>query len=467
MRLKKYLKQQKELNRRSFLVGAGTLIGLPFLESLHFSKLTHAQNQQSQLRVLFGLMDNGLFKHNSATRVHPEVMSIIDEVKNHRNVFYNLNNSFKAPDKVIHYSSAGCFATGVENRERNYGNASSFDQQAKVFTSSGSKRSSISILTANSYLTSPFTASILNGKIQSATFDIQKIYDSLIFDVGSIVGATPAKPDLLKLLKKGTLHHFVDSINEIKRKVSSEDKKVLENHLAQIDDLDRSLRDIRTDDIKNSCEKIDRPRTNSMHLGDRHKHLIDIIAMAFICQSTNVISLSLNDGRRGALNYHTFLPKFKPLYDKIKNASHGGDGGYGNPSHHQLSHFGNVASAAKISEAEVLAGAREIDKFRVRLFVDIAKKLQQVRDANGKTVLENSLIYFGGDLGDARTHKGNELPMFSIGSAGGRIQTNTVKNMSNKKLSSLHKSLLQALGSKIETFGDSGTGGVQVSDVAA
>lgn len=467
MKLKKFLKQQHEVNRRSFIIGAGTFIGLPFLESLHFSRFVKAQNNNAPLRVLFGLIDNGLFRYEgNDTKVHPEVMSLLNQLESKRNIYFNLNNSFKKSKKITHYASATCYATGIEDRENVPNSANSFDQIAQQATGFGYGQKSYHISTTSKYSNAPFTGSFKNGRNVSSQYDLIKIYNALVTN-SNTNNAPTEKADLMKVLKKGTLHYFMDSINSIKRNISTSDKLILDNHLSTVDDLDRSLADIKTQDIKDGCPNLAKPASNNVRYDKRREILIDIISTAFVCGSTRSMSVSLNDGRSDSPKYQEFLPQFNKLYQKIKNKSHGGDGSYRGASHHQMTHFGNVASAAGISQIEAYNGARAIDNFNIKFFVEIAKKLNGFTEGNGKTVLDNSLIQFGGGLGSAKSHDGDKLPTFSLGSAGGKLQTGIVKDMKNNKLSSLHKSILQAIGCNINSFGNSGTGGVQKSDIAA
>ncbi len=475
MSLKKYLKHQKEFNRRSFIIGSGAIIGLPFLESLFFSRHVKAQNTNAPLRVLFGLIDNGLFRDNSTNNfIHKDVMSLLEQdgIKDKLNIFYNLKNNYKVVNGH-HPSSGTCYATGIENRNQIPNSVYSFDQHALEVTGTSYGPYSYEFLT-DSKVISAFRTSYARGRLVGAQSNPITAYEKVLPANSNNTNITN-KSDLLKELKKGTLHYFSDDIKRIQSKLSPSDKHVLDSHLTRINSLDRSLSAINQDDIKNTCKNYAKPASKNISYQKRREYFSEIIIAAFTCDSTRSLSIALNDGRNDP-QYSVILPEFNKLFDLIKDKTHRnpktgkGDGSYAKASHHSLTHFGNVASVAKIPEKDVIESTRLIDNYNIKFFTDIAKELDKIQDSNGKTILDNSFISFGGGLGSAKKHEGDKVPNFSFGSAGGRIKTKQRLNMRGKKLSSLQKALLQAMGCSLTAYGNSESNAnlrVNKSDVMA
>ena len=100
----------------------------------------------------------------------------------------------------------------------------------------------------------------------------------------------------------------------------------------------------------------------------------------------------------------------------------------------------------------------KIDVAVANLIADFAKSLQDTSTADGKTLLDNTLILYSSGLGDANTHSCQHLPFLAIG--GGLKHKGHVsflgEKFQNKKplLCSIYIEVLQHLGFEIEEFGN-------------
>ena len=116
--------------------------------------------------------------------------------------------------------------------------------------------------------------------------------------------------------------------------------------------------------------------------------------------------------------------------------------------HHSLSHHGN--NKGKIDQI------RKIDKFHVEQFAYFLQRLSDIKEANGKSILDNSMVMFGCGIGDGNRHNHNDLPILLAGGAGGTITPGRhLQYEKNTPLCNLYVSLLERVGAKVDRFGDS------------
>lgn len=116
--------------------------------------------------------------------------------------------------------------------------------------------------------------------------------------------------------------------------------------------------------------------------------------------------------------------------------------------HHSLSHHGN--NKDKIDQI------RKIDRFHVEQFAYFLKRLSEVKEANGKSILDNSMVLFGCGIGDGNRHNHNDLPILLAGRGGGSIMPGRhLEYEKNTPLCNLYVSMLERMGTKVDRFGDS------------
>jgi hypothetical protein len=82
-------------------------------------------------------------------------------------------------------------------------------------------------------------------------------------------------------------------------------------------------------------------------------------------------------------------------------------------SHHKMSHNQRVYAE----------DIKKIDLFNMRQFAYILEKMDAIEEANGSTLLDNTVVTYGSGLADGSTHLYDRLPIITAGSAGGRIAT--------------------------------------------
>ncbi|MFN0052405.1 MAG: hypothetical protein ACKV0T_09440, partial [Planctomycetales bacterium] len=90
-------------------------------------------------------------------------------------------------------------------------------------------------------------------------------------------------------------------------------------------------------------------------------------------------------------------------------------------------------------------------------------KLSQTTDADGQSLLHNSMIVYGGGNADGNQHTHSNLPIILAGSGGGTLTPGRYVKLRSQPMSNLFLSLADRMGvADLPRFGDSTgrTGGV-------
>jgi len=114
-------------------------------------------------------------------------------------------------------------------------------------------------------------------------------------------------------------------------------------------------------------------------------------------------------------------------------------------SHHGMSH----------NQTKMIDQLIEVDRFHMEQFAYLLGRMNQMEEADGTTLLDNTLFTYGSGLGDGSTHQYNDLPIIMAG--GGRVtQTGQHINMAEgTPLANLWLTQARMMGLEMDRFADS------------
>ncbi len=163
--------------------------------------------------------------------------------------------------------------------------------------------------------------------------------------------------------------------------------------------------------------------------GDYERHIrlmIDLMVLAFQTDSTRIATFSLaHDGSNRS---------FKDI-----GVSEG---------HHHLSHHRRRDA--------YMSKLRTIDKFYSKQFAYYLERMSEVKDADGKSLLHNSMSLYASGLSDGDRHSHRDLPVVLAGQAGGKLNSDRhVTQRDDVPMSNLYVNLLNKFGVPTTEFGDS------------
>jgi hypothetical protein len=114
--------------------------------------------------------------------------------------------------------------------------------------------------------------------------------------------------------------------------------------------------------------------------------------------------------------------------------------------HHNISHHQR--------DPEKMQKIRDINRFHVEQLAYVAEKMQSIPEGDG-TLLDNTMLLYGGGISDGDRHNHDDLPIVLIGKGGGTIKTGRhVIYPKNTPMNNLFVSLLDRMGIPGETLGD-------------
>jgi len=216
-----------------------------------------------------------------------------------------------------------------------------------------------------------------------------------------------------------------------------DDAKAMQRQLGRNDQqkLDEYLTGVR--EIENRIQKAERfrqlpdPQTDTpagipMKYEEHIRLMGDMLVLAFQTDSTRIGTFLLaHDGSNRS---------FKDV---------GVSDGHHNLSHHQ-------------NKPEILEKIGKIDKFYVEQFAYFLKRMRETKDRDGKSLLHNSMIVYCSGLGDGNAHSHADLPVIVAGRAGGAFNPGRHFDPgSNVPMNNLYVRMLNTMGVKVDSFGDS------------
>jgi hypothetical protein len=126
-------------------------------------------------------------------------------------------------------------------------------------------------------------------------------------------------------------------------------------------------------------------------------------------------------------------------------------------AHHPLTHHGG--------DAEKIAKVIQINIFHAKMFAYFLEKLRSTPDGDG-SLLDHSIIVYGGGLSDGNLHLHDNLPILLAGGGGGGIKGGRhLRYSANTPMPNLYLTLLDKLRVPVESLGTS-TGKLDLLSVA-
>lgn len=116
-----------------------------------------------------------------------------------------------------------------------------------------------------------------------------------------------------------------------------------------------------------------------------------------------------------------------------------------NADYHMLSHHGKEPS--KIEQLTI------VESEMIKVFANFIRKLEESEDRGG-SLLDQTTVLFGSNLGNASSHDTNNLPILLAGGGYHHQQHIPFDQQNNYPLPKLYVTILQQLGLEIDQFAD-------------
>ena len=224
---------------------------------------------------------------------------------------------------------------------------------------------------------------------------------------------------------KSILDSLVQEVARFQKNIGPNDRSKLDQYLEAIRDLERRIQKAEAQADKQLPE-MERPSGGIPATFKEHARLMfDMQLLAYQSDMTRVVTFLMS---------REVSPR---TYTEI---------GIPDP-HHGLSHHGNnPVSMAKLAK---------LNRYHLEQFAYFLGKLKSTPDGDG-TLLDHVTLIYGAGISDSNQHVHTNLPMLVVGGGSGQIKGGrAVRVAEETPLANLHLSLLDKLGTPVETLGDS------------
>ena len=236
----------------------------------------------------------------------------------------------------------------------------------------------------------------------------------------------------------------LEDARSMQRNLGYADKQKFNEYFESIRTIETQV--ARLEGLKDELAKVKLEEPADAHLprGEYIRLMGDLMVVALQAGLTNVATFMVGPERWDT----PYL--FESLFDKPR-------------SHHQMSH----------NQGKFINDLLKVDYFHMEQFAYLVEKMDSIKEANGTSLLDNTLFTYGSGLGDGATHQYSSLPIIVAGSGGGKLITGKHLNLANQSipdpaktrkysqptnglsLNNLWLTQANALGLKLDRFADS------------
>ena len=441
------------MNRRQFLRTGGAAMALPFLPSIGQSAKPSANVPDKKLVMMY--VPNGLVRRcffpgeeeaelpgfvggfnadkskkekripNKPGIYDLELTSTMQPLAPHAGdvtLVTGLDRTYKNGQDV-HAQGASCYLTSVSPEQAGlkglrYPNGRSLDQ---VIGDHGGHKTVFNTLeiSCNGYKAPKESIYFDNiswygpDKIAPAIRDPQKLYDRL-FMKSSYQDHVADVTDLM-----------LADAKSLSRKLSRDDQATMDQFMTMIRDIE-----LRIEKLKKmaAATGIEKPKNTELPRRLYIRLMGDLMLAAMQMGITNICTFMVGPERWDA------PLMYEGVFDKPVQ-------------HHNMTHN---------QKGDGYKELQKIDIFHMEQYAYILERMKEIKEADGSTLLDNSLVTYGAGLGDGATHQYFDLPLIVGGNAQGQIkQGRFVQCRSGTLNSNMWLTIARLMGVEMDSYADS------------
>ena len=444
-----------DLSRRNFLRAQGAVLTLPFLRSLAAASEAVQRKGKPSKKLLVMYIPNGIVRRcffpgeengtlpgfvggfnadktkeklrvENVPGIYPlELTSTMEPLKEHIEdvtLVTGLERTYKNGQDV-HAQGASCYLTSlspVQAQEQGirHPNGRSLDQVIGDAVGYSTIFNTLEV-SCNGFRAPKEPIEFDNiswygpGRIAPSIREPQKLYDRLflrdsyrehIANVTDLVLAdTRSLSKKLAVEDRQTLGEFMEMIRNVEIRIEKMDKL-----LADVD--------------------INIPKNEVLPRGEYIRLQADLVLLAFQMGITNVSTFMIGPERWDA----TLM--YEGVFDKPVQ-------------HHSMTHN---------QKGEGYKGVQKIDIFHMQQYAYVIQRMKEIKESDGSSMLDNSLVLYGAGLGDGATHQYYDLPMIVAGKSQGQLKQGRFLRLKSGTLNSnLWLTVARFMGLEIDSFADS------------
>ena len=438
----------KHLPRRTFLKGLGAAVALPMLDAMTPAFAGPAL-KQTPTRLAFTYIPNGVtlqaWTPAAAGREFEftRILKPLEALREHTLVITGLaqqNANALADGAGDHARAAACYLTGVHPRKTAGADIQagvSVDQIAAGAIGGDTRFPSIELGCDESRTVgncdSGYSCAYTNSlSWRSPTSPMPpETNPRLAFErlFGGIdAGLDPATRAIRRRERRSILDVVAARTNALVGSLGPSDRRKMDEYLTSVREIERRI-EIAERDTREVTPDFEMPSGVPVLFADYASLMFDMQAIAFQADLTRVSTLML--GREGSLR----------TYPEI---------GVPDPHHPLTHHRDNPEWIEKVTKVNVL---------HMELFAKFIAKLAATPDGDG-TLLDHAIVVYGSGIADGNKHTHEDLPVVVAGHGGGLLGGRHLVYAENTPMTNFYLTMLDRIGVKEETIGDS-TGRVE------
>lgn len=409
------------LSRRTFLRGSGVSLALPFLDAM-LPRL-HAASAQPPKRMVFvctslGLHTPNLFPKEPGRGYTPT--PYLDIIKEHRDDF-TVFSGVSHPDQAGangHTSEMTWLTSAKGPGLSGFRNTISVDQYVAEKIGLETRFPAL-ILSTSGQTSQSYTRS---GVMVPADSRPSQIFAKLFLD-----GSKSEIETQIQRLREG--RSIMDTVGaEAKRfggRIGAADREKLDEYFSSVREMEKRLATAE-EWVQKPKPKVDavQPQdiSNESDLIGRMQLLLSLIPLALQTDSTRLVTV-LVQGRNDV-----------PVIPGVTI------------DHHNLSHHGQ--------DPEKLAQLQRVETELMRGFGGLLGGLKDKKE-EGRPLLDNTMVMFGSNLGNANSHDTKNIPLLLAGGGFKHGSHLAYDSKNNAPMCNLFVQMLQRMGVETDEFGTS------------
>jgi hypothetical protein len=437
----------KHLPRRTFLRGLGAAIALPVLDSMRPALASPASTAATKapVRLAFTYIPNGVTMKDwkpTATGANYEMSRILKPLEAYRQDLMVLSgldhhNANALGDGGGDHARAGAaFLTGVHPKKTAGADIQagiSADQIAAKKLGSTTRVASLelgcedsrTVGSCDSGYSCAYTNSISWRGPQTPMppetnprIVFERLFGDQDFNLDPETRARKAAQ------RKSILDVVNQRTQRLVQDLGAADRRKLDEYLTGIREIEQRIQ-LAEKDQRTFRPDMEKPTGVPIEFADYVKMMFDLQVLAFQADLTRVTTLLY--GREASVR----------TYNEI---------GVSDP-HHPLSHHRNLP--------ENIEKLSKINTYHTSLFAYFLEKMKSIKEGDG-TLLDHSMIVYGGAICDGNSHSHHDLPVLLAGRGDGQLKPGRhVVYEKGTPMTNLFLSLLERMDVSTEKLGDS------------
>ena len=433
-------------SRRAVLRGLGVTMAMPFFDSLPIPgrrAFAATASAKAPVRLGFVFIPNGVNYDmwepvgEGANYTLSPTLEPLAGVRQHFNVFTGLTLQkarANGDGPGDHARSSASFLTGKQARKtagNDIRNGVSIDQVAAAQLGRSTRLPSLELGcehspaagACDSGYSCAYTANI---SWRDESTPVAKVIDPAVAFERLFGDATHAAAAQERMARRQSILDFVlEDSKSLANQLGTGDRRKLDQFQTAVREIEQRVERARKESDAPKLPDMQAPAGIPNKASEHMDLMFDMMLLAFQTDSTRVSTLMLAvDGSN-----RTF-PEIG-----IKEG------------HHNLSHHQN--------NPEMVEKIRKIDRFHMERFARFVRKLAETKEGEG-SLLDNTLIVFGGGISDGNKHNHENLPILVAGRGGKAVETGRViRSQKETPLCNLYLSLLERAGCSQKSFADS------------